>query len=241
MASARSGDATLLVGCLNGEAQARLTWEKSVGFGRVGVSYRLNGGPVVPRFALVSQDGRTLYPWTGEGIGCNGAGAVIGSDWGPSGEAVTFARHDDLAVDDDGAGADLVGVGGDLAEALGPVVAAPGEDLDRTVDDVEPGAALPARDPLDHLGEKRLDEAGIRRPRPGSSFDTRRESIVRGTIMDVAAGLVAGRQAPVIAVSARGRGVPPCRPCPELLRLGSPIARRMHALDRHLLPSAHRD
>lgn len=71
-----------------------------------------------------------------------------------------------------GPDADQVGVGRDLAEALGPVVTAPSEDLDAAVDDVELGAvavvldlvqpAVPARDPLDHLGEKRVDEAGIR-------------------------------------------------------------------------------
>lgn len=44
-----------------------------------------------------------------------------------------FARNDDLAIDDHGADADQVGVGCDLAEALGPVVAAPGVNLYRTM------------------------------------------------------------------------------------------------------------
>jgi hypothetical protein len=62
-ASATSGDATLLVGCLNGEVQPRLTWDRRIGWGNLGVSYRFDDGPVTPRMAMVNQDGRTLYPW----------------------------------------------------------------------------------------------------------------------------------------------------------------------------------
>ena len=46
-------------------------------------------------------------------------------------------RHDDLAVDDRRAGVDVPGVVGDLPEALGPVVAAPGEDLDGLVGEMD--------------------------------------------------------------------------------------------------------
>jgi hypothetical protein len=62
-ASVRSGDATLLVGCLNGQVQSRLTWGRRIGFGDLGVSYRFDAGPVTPRMAMVSQDGTTLYAW----------------------------------------------------------------------------------------------------------------------------------------------------------------------------------
>ena len=46
-------------------------------------------------------------------------------------------RHDDLAIDDRGTGADVPGIVGDLLEAFGPVVAAPGEDLDGLVGEVD--------------------------------------------------------------------------------------------------------
>jgi hypothetical protein len=62
-ASARSEGATLLVGCLNGQVQPRLTWDRRIGFGTIGVSYRFDDGPVTPRMAMVSQDGTTLYAW----------------------------------------------------------------------------------------------------------------------------------------------------------------------------------
>lgn len=67
-ASATSGDATLLVGCLNGTVQPRLTWSQPMGFGSgVGVSWRVDDGPVQSYLAgLFSQDGTVLYPWTSD-------------------------------------------------------------------------------------------------------------------------------------------------------------------------------
>ena len=66
-ASARSDDATLLVGCLNGRVAPRLTWARRIGFGTIGVTWRADSGPVVPRMAMVSDDGKTLYPWLTDG------------------------------------------------------------------------------------------------------------------------------------------------------------------------------
>lgn len=66
-ARAQSGNATLLVGCLNGRAAPRLVWPARMGWGDVGVSYRIDDGPVIPRIAMVSQDGTTLYPWIASG------------------------------------------------------------------------------------------------------------------------------------------------------------------------------
>jgi len=65
-ARATSEDATLLVGCLNGQVQPRMTWDRRMGFGSgVGVSWRVNDGPVQSYLAgLFSQDGTVLYPWT---------------------------------------------------------------------------------------------------------------------------------------------------------------------------------
>lgn len=65
-ASARSNGATLLVGCLNGRAEPRLTWPKRIGFGSgVGVSWRVDEGPVQSYLAgMFSQDGTVFYPWT---------------------------------------------------------------------------------------------------------------------------------------------------------------------------------
>ncbi|MET4474354.1 hypothetical protein ABIA89_008191 [Bradyrhizobium sp. LA6.7] len=65
-ASSSSGAATLLVGCLNGSVQPRLTFRERIGYGRPGVSFRFDDGPVVPRIAMVSDDGTTLYVWTGD-------------------------------------------------------------------------------------------------------------------------------------------------------------------------------
>jgi hypothetical protein len=68
-AEVRNGNARLLVGCLNGKVQPRLMWDRRIGWGDVGVSYRFDDGPVVPRMAMVSQDGVTLYPWLGDPAG----------------------------------------------------------------------------------------------------------------------------------------------------------------------------
>ena len=78
--------------------------------------------------------------------------------------------HDDLAVDDRRAGADVPSIVGDLLEALGPVVAAPGEDLDRLVGemDLDPVAveldlvdpAVAGRHLLDRCRQRGFDEAG---------------------------------------------------------------------------------
>jgi hypothetical protein len=62
-ASVTDQGATLLAGCLNGQPQPRLVWDRRIGWGTVGVSYRFDDGPVVPRMAMISSDGATLYPW----------------------------------------------------------------------------------------------------------------------------------------------------------------------------------
>jgi hypothetical protein len=64
-ASVESGDATLLVGCLNGQVQPRLTFPRRAGWGSgIGVSWRYDDGPVQAHAgALFSQDGLALYPW----------------------------------------------------------------------------------------------------------------------------------------------------------------------------------
>lgn len=66
-AQATSGNARLLVGCLNGEVSPRLTWPARIGHGTIGVSYRVDDGPVIPRMAMLSQAGTTLYPWIASG------------------------------------------------------------------------------------------------------------------------------------------------------------------------------
>ena len=82
-------------------------------------------------------------------------------------------RHHDLAVDDRRARADVPGVVGDLLEAVGPVVAAAGEDLHGLVGemDLDPVAveldlvnpALAGRHLLDRCRQRGFDEAGKRR------------------------------------------------------------------------------
>jgi hypothetical protein len=65
-ASATSGDATLLVGCLNGRIEPRIAWDRRMGFGSgIGVSWRMDNGPMQSYLAgMFSQDGTVFYPWT---------------------------------------------------------------------------------------------------------------------------------------------------------------------------------
>ena len=79
-------------------------------------------------------------------------------------------RDDHLAVDDGGARVDQVGVAGDLAETLGPVVAATGEHLDVVVGDAQLDAVAVELDFMQPAGvvrhlidlrrERRRDETG---------------------------------------------------------------------------------
>jgi len=63
LAIVRSGDATLQVGCMNGHVQPWLTFERHTGRGNIGLSYRFDDGPVVPRFAFMSPGTSNLYIW----------------------------------------------------------------------------------------------------------------------------------------------------------------------------------
>ncbi|PPQ42108.1 hypothetical protein CKO39_18130 [Rhodopseudomonas palustris] len=61
------GDATLYVGCMNGQPQARLRWLQRIGYGSdLGITYRFGQGPIVPRTAMLSQDGKDIWPWLGD-------------------------------------------------------------------------------------------------------------------------------------------------------------------------------
>ena len=81
-----------------------------------------------------------------------------------------FGRNDDLAIDDRRTGADVPRVVSDLSEAFGPVVAAPGEDLDRLVHEMDLHAvtvkldlvkpAFAARHLFDRCRQCGFDEAG---------------------------------------------------------------------------------
>ena len=72
--------------------------------------------------------------------------------------------HHDLAVDDGGARLDVPGVVGDLLEAVGPVVAAPGEDLDRLVGEMD---LDPVAVELDFVNPARCRTAPSRSRLPG--------------------------------------------------------------------------
>lgn len=68
-ASVTSGGATearLVVACMNGQAMPRLSFGQRIGLGDIGVTYRLDSGAVVQRMAMLSQDGRDLWPWLGD-------------------------------------------------------------------------------------------------------------------------------------------------------------------------------
>jgi hypothetical protein len=64
VATVQSGDATLEVGCMNGSVQPWLTFSQHRGRGNVGVSYRFDDGPVVPRFAFMSAGTDNMYIWS---------------------------------------------------------------------------------------------------------------------------------------------------------------------------------
>jgi hypothetical protein len=94
------------------------------------------------------------------------------------------AWHYDLVVDDRRTGGDVQCVVGDLPETLGPVVAAPGKDLHRFIDemDLHPVAveldfvkpSLAGRDPLDGSRERGFNEARKRGLRAnGGRFSAR--------------------------------------------------------------------
>ena len=40
-----------------------LVFDRPIGFGRMGVNYRFDDGPVTPRIAGMSSDGRTAWLW----------------------------------------------------------------------------------------------------------------------------------------------------------------------------------
>ena len=94
----------------------------------------------------------------------------------------SVGRHDDLAVDDRGAGGDVPGVVGDLLEAFGPVVAAAGEDLDGLVGEVDLDAVAVELDLVDpalagrHLLDRRASAGSMK---PG-----------RGALTPIAAGFL---------------------------------------------------
>ncbi|WP_128921859.1 hypothetical protein [Bradyrhizobium nanningense] len=62
-ATVQDGAATLYVGCLNGAVKPVLKFDRPIGWGKIGLSYRFDNGPVVPRFATLSQDGQDLWIW----------------------------------------------------------------------------------------------------------------------------------------------------------------------------------
>jgi hypothetical protein len=64
-----AGDATLYVSCVNGQPQPRVRWDKRIGYGDLGVTYRFDAGEVVPRMAMLSQNGKDLWPWLGDPAG----------------------------------------------------------------------------------------------------------------------------------------------------------------------------
>ena len=66
-AAAKANGATLLVGCLNGRVSPRLTWPGRIGWGTIGVSYRVDDGPVIPRMAPLNDAGNVLYAWIAVG------------------------------------------------------------------------------------------------------------------------------------------------------------------------------
>lgn len=60
---AKDGGATLYVGCMNGRVQPDIQFPSRVGYGDLGVTYRFDEGPVVPRIVRLPDDGKALWLW----------------------------------------------------------------------------------------------------------------------------------------------------------------------------------
>ncbi|MBB4398914.1 hypothetical protein [Bradyrhizobium sp. ERR14] len=63
VAQLSSVGATLYVGCIKGEATPILKLDKDVGPGRIPVTYRLDDGPIVQRYAMVGHEACYLWIW----------------------------------------------------------------------------------------------------------------------------------------------------------------------------------
>lgn len=61
----KDGTAKLYVGCMNGNVMPDIRFPARVGYGEMGVSYRFDEGPVVPRMVQLPQDGKALWLWIG--------------------------------------------------------------------------------------------------------------------------------------------------------------------------------
>jgi hypothetical protein len=61
------GRASLYVGCMNGSIFPQIELPERMGFGQVGLSYRFDDEPVVPRFATLSGDGKFIWLWINNG------------------------------------------------------------------------------------------------------------------------------------------------------------------------------
>ena len=60
-----AGDAgvRLYVGCTNGQVMPRLTFARPIGVYDIGVTYRYDDGPLVPRIARLDRSGETVWAW----------------------------------------------------------------------------------------------------------------------------------------------------------------------------------
>jgi hypothetical protein len=61
------GRASLYVGCMNGSIFPQIEFPQRIGVGQVGLSYRFDDEPVMPRFAAVSGDGTSIWLWIANG------------------------------------------------------------------------------------------------------------------------------------------------------------------------------
>jgi hypothetical protein len=61
------GTASLYVGCMNGRILPQIEFQRRIANGDIGVTYRFDEGPVVPRITPVSTDGTSLWLWISSG------------------------------------------------------------------------------------------------------------------------------------------------------------------------------
>jgi hypothetical protein len=62
-ASVTASGASLIVACTNGQPQPRLSLDQGIEPKNTIVSYRFDDGPTAQAAAVVSPDGRNLWPW----------------------------------------------------------------------------------------------------------------------------------------------------------------------------------
>lgn len=63
VAEVKSNNAVLRVICVNKQPYANIIFPVRIGYGSIGTVWRLDDGPLVTRFAWISDTGQQMNPW----------------------------------------------------------------------------------------------------------------------------------------------------------------------------------